>query len=161
VLRFNRLRAAAIEKRVAAAANMGSSAPSLLSLREPFGRAARLPWGFAHDFKRSRIGHGPDAFARARLAFQRWAMFDLGWVRVANLEVTIRTGQTVAVEARTLGLYTLNLSRIREAALAAITSFAVCFCCLLLFWVNGVTTAVVAVVFMGASSLGCCLCRCL
>jgi YD repeat-containing protein len=94
---------------------MGSSAPSLLTLREPFGRAARLPWGFAHDFRRSRIGHGSEAFLSARLAFQRWAMFDLGWVRVANLEVPIRSGQIVAVEARTLGLCTLNLSRIREA----------------------------------------------
>ena len=38
--------------------------------------------------------------------------------------------------------------------LAAITSFAVCRCCgCLRFWVNGVTTAVVAVVFMGVSSL--------
>ena len=46
---------------------------------------------------------------------------------------------------------------IRACTLAAITSFAVCFCCLLLFWVDGVTTAAVVVVFMGASSLGCCL----
>jgi uncharacterized protein (UPF0548 family) len=93
---------------------MGSSAPSLLTLREPFGRAARLPWGFAHDFRRSRIGHGGNAFAWARLAFESWAMFDLGWVHVANLQAPIATGQIVAVEAETLGLHTLNLSRIRE-----------------------------------------------
>ena len=53
-------------------------------------------------------------FAAARLAFQQWAMFDLGWVRVANSQVLIASGQIVAVEAHTLGLWTLNLSRITE-----------------------------------------------
>lgn len=41
-------------------------------------------------------------------------MFDLGWVRVANSQVMIASGQIVAVEAHTLGLWTLNLSRITE-----------------------------------------------
>jgi uncharacterized protein (UPF0548 family) len=112
---FHRLRAAAIEQRIAAAATMGSSAPSLLTLRDPLDGTSPLPWGFAHDFRRSRIGHGGNAFARARLAFQRWAMFDLGWVRVTNLQAPITTGQIVAVEAQTLGLWTLNLSRILDA----------------------------------------------
>ena len=39
-------------------------------------------------------------------------MFDLGWVRVANPDAVIAPGQIVAVEAHTLGLWTLNLSRI-------------------------------------------------
>ena len=42
-------------------------------------------------------------------------MFDLGWVRVTNLQAPITTGQIVAVEAQTLGLWTLNLSRILDA----------------------------------------------
>ena len=42
-------------------------------------------------------------------------MFDLGWVRVANPQARIRTGQIVAVEAQTLGLWSLNLSRILDA----------------------------------------------
>jgi len=42
-------------------------------------------------------------------------MFDLGWVRVANPETRIAPGQVVAVEAHTLGLWTLNLSRITQA----------------------------------------------
>jgi uncharacterized protein (UPF0548 family) len=111
---FHRLDASAIEQRIAAARTMGSSAPSLLTLREPLDRTALLPWGFAHDFRRSRIGHGANVFARARLAFERWAMFDLGWVRVANPQARITTGQIVAVEAQTLGLWTLNLSRILD-----------------------------------------------
>jgi uncharacterized protein (UPF0548 family) len=111
---FHRLEASAIEQRIAEAVTMGSSAPSLLTLRDPLERTALLPWGFAHDFSRSRIGHGLNAFARARFAFERWAMFDLGWVRVANLQAPITTGQIVAVEAQTLGLWTLNLSRILD-----------------------------------------------
>ncbi len=41
-------------------------------------------------------------------------MFDLGWVRVANPDAKIETGAAVAVEAHTLGLWTLNVSRITE-----------------------------------------------
>ncbi len=41
-------------------------------------------------------------------------MFDLGWVRVANLNALVAPGQIVAVEAHTLGLWSLNLSRITE-----------------------------------------------
>lgn len=39
-------------------------------------------------------------------------MFDLGWVRVANPDARIATGQLVAVEAHPLRLWTLNISRI-------------------------------------------------
>jgi uncharacterized protein (UPF0548 family) len=39
-------------------------------------------------------------------------MFDLGWVRVANPSAAIHVDQVVAVEAHTLGLWTVNLSRI-------------------------------------------------
>jgi uncharacterized protein (UPF0548 family) len=41
-------------------------------------------------------------------------MFDLGWVRVANPDARIVAGQLVAVEVRSLGLWTLNVSRILE-----------------------------------------------
>lgn len=41
-------------------------------------------------------------------------MFDLGWVRVANPEARILLGQLVAVEAKSLGLSTVNVSRILE-----------------------------------------------
>lgn len=74
----------------------------------------RLPFGFAHDYSRSQIGRGQSAFAAARLAFRRWAMFDLGWVRVANSKAIIVPGQVVAVEAHTLGMWSLSLSRITE-----------------------------------------------
>jgi len=41
-------------------------------------------------------------------------MFDLGWARVANPGAAIEPGQIIAMEAHTLGLWTLNLSRIIE-----------------------------------------------
>ena len=43
---------------------------------------------------------------------QRWQHFDLGWVRVANPQALIRTGEVIAVEAYALGLWSVNLSRV-------------------------------------------------
>ena len=74
----------------------------------------RLPFAFSRDFSRSILGRGPAAFSAARTAFQRWTMFDIGWVRVANPSAPIAVSQLIAVEAHTLGLWTLNLSRILE-----------------------------------------------
>lgn len=45
---------------------------------------------------------------------EAWREFDLGWVRVANPEARVTVGELVAVEARTAGLWSLNLSRITE-----------------------------------------------
>lgn len=73
-----------------------------------------VPRGFAHDFSRTRLGVGEGVFDVARQAFNRWAMFDLGWVRVANQQALLTMDQIVLVEARTLGLWTLNASRIIE-----------------------------------------------
>ena len=53
-----------------------------------------------------------DCFNAAKQAFADWKMFDLGWVRIANPEARIAIGEIVAVEAYTLGLWTLNFSRI-------------------------------------------------
>jgi uncharacterized protein (UPF0548 family) len=74
----------------------------------------RLPLFFARDFSSSCVGHSELAFAKAKQAFEQWKMFDLGWVRVANPEARIVPGQLVAVEAQTLGLWTLSFSRILE-----------------------------------------------
>lgn len=73
-----------------------------------------LPPGFERDRSRSVLGRGQTAFASAKRAFAQWAPFDLGWVRVANPSASIAVEQIVAVEAQSLGLWTLNLSRIVE-----------------------------------------------
>jgi uncharacterized protein (UPF0548 family) len=72
----------------------------------------QMPRSFAHDRSRSVLGSGPRVFAAAKAAFAKWAQFDLCWVRVANPEARIEVGEIVAVEVRSLGLWTLNLSRI-------------------------------------------------
>jgi uncharacterized protein (UPF0548 family) len=71
-----------------------------------------VPEGNVRDHMRTEIGHGAQAFAAACLAFRQWRQFDLGWVRVANPEVAIKPEEIVAVEAHTLGLWSLNFSRI-------------------------------------------------
>jgi len=78
------------------------------------GLATSLPKHFAHDHTRSCIGSGVGAFDIAKRAFVEWKMFDLGWVRVAGPHTRISIGEMVAVEARALGLWTLNISRIVE-----------------------------------------------
>jgi uncharacterized protein (UPF0548 family) len=115
VFALSRPSATEVKKQIAAAAVLPSAAPPLLSLNRGMAPDVRLHFGSAHDFGRSRIGHGEAAFAAAKLAFERWAMFDLGWVRVANPEAIIAIGQLVAVEVHSLGLWSLNLSRVTQA----------------------------------------------
>lgn len=71
-----------------------------------------VPKGFVLDETRGEIGHGIEAFHAAREAFRAWQHFDLGWVRVSNPDAEIARDAIVAVEAHTLGLWSLNLSRI-------------------------------------------------
>ena len=68
--------------------------------------------GFVFDSSASLLGVGGEVFAAARQAFERWEPFNLGWMRVANPEARIAVGEVVAVEVRSLGLWTVNLSRI-------------------------------------------------
>jgi uncharacterized protein (UPF0548 family) len=72
------------------------------------------PDTFAHDRSRSSLGFSDDVFAAAKRAFVNWRMFDLGWVRVVNAAAPIECGQIIAVEVRTFGFWTVNLSRILE-----------------------------------------------
>jgi len=85
--------------------------PSLLGSRQGL-RVSKLPAGFAHDLSRSHIGTGRKSFGAAARAFEEWKQFDLGWVAVANPGTRIDIGEIVAVEVRSLGLWSLNLSEI-------------------------------------------------
>jgi len=116
VFTLTRLSAAAIERGVAVAADLPLTAPPVLRVSHSRVPGTPLPFGFAYDMRRSCIGSGPEAFKAAKLAFGRWTPFDLGWARVANPDARIVAGQVIAVEVCTLGLWTLNLSRIREVA---------------------------------------------
>ena len=98
---------------ITAAGASGVGSPRLLSLATWL-EGRNRPFAFVHDCLRSRIGEGSAAFTAARRAFTSWAEFDLGWVRVANPEISIAPGKIVAVEVQVFGLWSLNLSRIVE-----------------------------------------------
>jgi len=112
VFSFNRPTKVIVERQIAQAGNLPSSSLKILSPGSSIDPALRLPFGFAYDHSRSRLGQGEAVFQAAKQAFGRWANFDLGWVRVANPQARIAPGQIVAVEVHSLGLWTLNLSRI-------------------------------------------------
>jgi len=101
----------AISKKVGAFDPASRSEPQYLSVH---GRIATrpLPLFFVRDATESCLGLGDAAFAAATSAFRQWAMFDLGWIRVANPSAVIALSQIVAVEAQSLGLWSLNLSTI-------------------------------------------------
>jgi uncharacterized protein (UPF0548 family) len=71
-----------------------------------------VPRGYVRDHIRTEIGHGAAAFEAAKEAFRNWQHFDLGWVRVANPEAQIVPEEILAVEVHSLGLWSLNFSRI-------------------------------------------------
>ena len=71
-----------------------------------------VPKGYAHDHTRTQIGHGRMAFEAACAAFRQWRQFDLGSTRVANPDAVIEPDEIIAVETHTLGLWSVNLSRI-------------------------------------------------
>jgi uncharacterized protein (UPF0548 family) len=110
---LKRAAAVAIEKMVVAADRLPVASPRFLSLKNGL-TIQRVPFSFARDFSHSCIGLGGVTFSGARCAFERWEMFNLGWVRVANPTAQIVPDQIVAVEAYTLGLWSLNLSRVLE-----------------------------------------------
>jgi uncharacterized protein (UPF0548 family) len=70
------------------------------------------PVGYVLDHHRVRLGEGPRAFELARAALRDWAMFRVGWVEALPAEVPIEEGATVALLARSSGLWSLFACRI-------------------------------------------------
>ena len=113
MFRVTKPTAAAIEEMIAAAERLPSNQSEFLSIQNGL-EGRRLPFFFAHDFSKSRIGNGESNFATAWRAFEEWEMFNLAWARVANPLARIDKGQIVAVEVRSLGVWSVNLSHIVE-----------------------------------------------
>jgi uncharacterized protein (UPF0548 family) len=111
VFTFRRPTAGQVKQRLASAAGLPNFAGNHLSLLEARLKSP-LPSLFAHDVSETTLGRSEPSFEAAKLAFRNWNMFDLGWVRVANPDAKIAVDALVAVEAQTLGLWTLNISRI-------------------------------------------------
>src|SRR4051812_4179238 len=74
--------------------------------------ATTPPAGYVLGHTRSGLGQGEETFARARHALMRWEQFNLGWVEVWSPETPLRTGEVVAVIARSFGLWWLSACRI-------------------------------------------------
>jgi uncharacterized protein (UPF0548 family) len=71
-----------------------------------------LPLGYNIDKYRTKLGTGQSSFAAAKVALQRWQMFDLEWLRVFPENAEICQGSEVAVVASHFGFHSVNLCRI-------------------------------------------------
>src|SRR5713101_3005189 len=74
----------------------------------PIGIAKESPRGFNLDEASAVIGHGEQAFERAKLALTGWRHFDLGWVELFARGAAIEPGSVVAVLVHHLGFWSLN-----------------------------------------------------
>lgn len=74
--------------------------------------AGTPPAGYSVDHTRFKLGQGEDVFARAQHALIEWEQFRLGWVEAWPPGTPIRTGEVLAVLARTFGLWWLSACRI-------------------------------------------------
>jgi uncharacterized protein (UPF0548 family) len=67
---------------------------------------------FNVDHNRRKLGDGEDTYQRAVAALKTWKHFDLGWVKIVPPDSRVEAGNTVAVQAKSFGFWTLNACRI-------------------------------------------------
>jgi len=78
----------------------------------PVGISKESPAAFNVDVASTIVGHGEEAFARARRALTEWRHFELGWVELFPRAAPIEPGTVVAVLVRHLGFWSLNGCRV-------------------------------------------------
>jgi len=64
------------------------------------------------DHNRIKLGVGSETYDRAVAALRRWRQFDLGWVKIEPDSTPLEIGNTVAIKAKTFGLWSLSACRI-------------------------------------------------
>jgi uncharacterized protein (UPF0548 family) len=74
--------------------------------------ATTTPAGYVVDSTSASLGRGRVLFESAKAALRAWAQFRLGWLEVVPTDRPIESGESVAVIARSLGLWTINSARI-------------------------------------------------
>lgn len=70
------------------------------------------PPGFTFNAARAELGSGEAIFQRAVEALRRWEQFRVGWVELCWTDAPLEVGTTVAILARTFGLWSLSACRI-------------------------------------------------
>ncbi len=113
MLSFRRTTEAGVDDQIRSFTGRRLASPRFLTLEKRLEPRDVSP--FSYDRSKSCLGRGEAVFAAAKRAFVGWQMFDLGWVRVVNTAAPIAVNQVVAVEVHSLGLWSVNLSRILEA----------------------------------------------
>ena len=73
---------------------------------------SRPPAGFTVDHNRIKIGDGKETYKRGVAALRSWKQFDLGWVAIVPSGLAVEVGTTVAVRAKTFGVWSLSACRI-------------------------------------------------
>jgi uncharacterized protein (UPF0548 family) len=76
------------------------------------GIARQTPEGFNADLASAVIGHGREAFERAKDALARWRHYEMGWIELFPQGALIEPGTNVAVVVRHLGFWSLNGCRV-------------------------------------------------
>lgn len=71
-----------------------------------------IPSGYVVDRMQMALGRGESIFAATKQGLAAWAQFDLGWCEAWPRETPIRSGEVVAVVARSMGLWWTNATRI-------------------------------------------------
>ena len=78
----------------------------------PVGLAKESPPGFNVDAASAIVGHGGDAFSRAKRALTEWRHFELGWVELFPRAAPTEPGTVVTVLVHQLGFWSLNGCRV-------------------------------------------------
>lgn len=83
------------------------------SYRQTGATRGRPPRGYDYDDNHVQLGAGAAAFDRGCAALRAWRMFPAPWTRITPGDPPdLRPGLTVAMQARTLGLWWLNACRV-------------------------------------------------
>ncbi len=75
-------------------------------------RGTRAPAGYLRNFAVTRLGTGRTTYHRAVAAMRRWAMYDMGWIRILRPDTPIEPGRTVGLLVRHYGFWSLHACRI-------------------------------------------------
>jgi uncharacterized protein (UPF0548 family) len=87
---------------------LSAQAGQAFSYSEVGATQTRPPADYVLDHNRIQLGAGAPVFDRGVAALKRWRQFDLGWVGIVPDTTPLEVGNTVAIRARTFGLWSLS-----------------------------------------------------